>query len=80
MSLEMSSYETVLQTVRSWPTSWRFALLQEVLESLSPPVKRERHKQDTLSRALGLLNADRPAPSDAVIRLWLEEHRLEKYS
>jgi len=79
MSLEMSNYETVLQTVRNWPTSWRFALLQEVLESLSPPAEARRHKRDTLPRALGLLSTDRPAPSDAEIRLLLEEHRLEKY-
>ena len=36
-----------------------------------------RHK--TLQEALGLLAKGGPAPSDAEIQQWLDEHRIEKY-
>ena len=36
-------------------------------------------KRNTLQKALGMLAANQPAPSDADIEQWLHEHRTEKY-
>ena len=75
-----SDYETILQKVRGWPVAWRFALVYEVLMTLAPEFETSRHQRKTLQKALGLLSTDRPAPSDAEVRQWLEERRLKKYS
>ena len=73
------NYEDVLKTVRAWPAPARFMLVQEVLETLSAQTDAPRPRRRTLDRALGLLATDHPAPSDAVIQEWLDEHRREKY-
>lgn len=77
--LEMNSYETVLLTVRRWAPNKRFALLQDIINTLSPEMIEPRPKRSTLERALGLLSTDRPAPSDTEVRQFLDEHRAEKY-
>ena len=38
-----------------------------------------RPRRNTLDKAWGLLATDRPAPSDAEVEQWLNEHRMEKY-
>jgi len=73
------SYETVLDAVRQWPPDRRFALVQDVLSTLAPEVLPSRPRPKTLEKALGLLATSQPAPSDAEIKRWLDEHRLEKY-
>jgi hypothetical protein len=77
--LETTSYETILNTVRQWPPDRRFALVQDVLNTLAPEVKPSRSRRKTLEKALGLLATSQPAPSDAEIKQWLDEHRMEKY-
>lgn len=79
MSREMTDYEAILQAVRNWPATWRFALVQDVLKTLAPSSEAPRARRKTLEKALGLLSTDRPAPSDAEIQQWLDEHRLRKY-
>ena len=76
---ETTSYETVLNTVRQWPPDRRFVLVQDVLNTLAPKVAPSRPRRKTLKKALGLLATDQPAPSDAEIQQWLDEHRMEKY-
>ena len=76
---ETISYETILNTIRQWPLDRRFALVQDVLSTLAPEVSPTRPRRKTLEKALGLLAADQPAPSDAEIEQWLNEHRMEKY-
>ena len=73
------SYENVLDAVRQWPPDRRFALVQDVLSTLAPEVLPSRPRHKTLEKALGLLATSQPAPSDAEIKQWLDEHRLEKY-
>ena len=73
------SYETVLNTVRQWPLDRRFALVRDVLSTLVPEVLLSQPRPKTLEKALGLLATSQPAPSDAEIKQWLDEHRLEKY-
>jgi len=75
----ISSYETVLNAVRQWPPDRRFALVQDVLSTLAPEVSPTRPRRKTLKKALGLLATGQPAPSDAEIKQWLDEHLMEKY-
>jgi dihydroneopterin aldolase len=70
------SYETVLDAVRQWPPDRRFALVQDVLSTLAPKVLSPQPKPKTLEKALGLLATSQPAPSDAEIKQWLDEHRI----
>jgi len=72
-------YETILKTVRRWPAERRFALVQDVLNTLKSEATATPQKSNTLERALGLLATDRPAPSDAEIEKMLDERRMERY-
>lgn len=76
---ETSGYETVLRTVRQWPPTNRFALIRDVINTLSLEIVTPRPKRKTLEKARGLLSTDRPAPSDTDIQQWLGERRMEKY-
>jgi len=78
-SLKANSYETVLKTVREWPPDRRFALVRDVINALAAETFPSRSGRKTLERALGLLATGRPAPSDAEVKQWLDEHRMEKY-
>jgi len=53
--------------------------MQDILETLAPVPKMPAPRAKTLSKALGLLRTERPAPTDAEIERWLEEHLLSKY-
>jgi len=74
-----ANYEGVLNIVRQWPPLQQMALVQDVLKALTVRLEPARLPGDTLSRALGLLEADQPAPSDEEVEQWLDEHRMEKY-
>jgi hypothetical protein len=80
----MQNYETILQIIFQWPPTQRFALVQDVLNTLAPPsdveVMPTQARRQTLNKALGLLSTDRTPPSDSEIKQWLDEHRTEKYS
>ena len=73
------NYSTVLETVHDWPAARRLSLLQDILRTLEPELQRRRPRRPTLEAALGLLATGRPAPPDAEIGRWLDEHRQEKY-
>lgn len=76
---EITSYKTVLDIVSNWPPAIRFSLVQDILDTLAPQAEIPRSKRNTLEKALGLLATEGPAPSDAEIQQWLDEHRMEKY-
>lgn len=78
-TLKTNNYETVLNTIRQWSPGRRFALVQDVLNTLAPEMKPPRPRRKTLEKALGLLATSQPAPSDAEIKQWLDEHRMEEY-
>jgi hypothetical protein len=73
------SYETVVNTVSQWPPDRRFVLVQDILSTLAPKVSPPRPRCKTLEKALGLLATTQPAPSDAEIKQWLDERRMERY-
>lgn len=76
---ENINYDSILNTVRQWPTAQRMELVKDVLETISPRVEPAKKRQKTLSKALGLLATDQPAPTDEEVKQWLDEHRMEKY-
>jgi hypothetical protein len=78
-TLEPITYENIIKTVREWPPARRFALVQDVLNTLAPTAPPDKPRRKTLDKALGLLATARPAPSDAEIEQWLDERRMEKY-
>ena len=78
-TIKTNNYDSVLQTVRQWPPNRRFALVRDVIDSLATEVLPSQPRRKTLQEALGLLARSGPAPSDAEIQQWLDEHRIEKY-
>jgi hypothetical protein len=77
--LDNANYEGVLNIVRQWPILEQMALVQDLLKTLTARLEPARRPGNTLSRALGLLATDQPAPTDEEIEQWLDEHRVEKY-
>lgn len=78
-SVEATPYQDVLDVVRNWPATMRFDLLQDLLQTFAPKEEGQPIAKQTWNKALGLLSTDGPAPSDAEVRQWLDEHRMEKY-
>ena len=78
MSVSVETYETIRSTILQWPAEMRFALLRDLLYTLSP-ADRQPSGAGTLSQARGLLTGETPPPSDEQVRKWLDEHRQEKY-
>ena len=78
-TVEPTNYKAVIEIVRGWPPASRFSLVQDVLKTLAPEVEHFRSKRNTLEKALGLLATSQSAPSDAEVRQWLDEYRMEKY-
>src|SRR5262249_15897864 len=74
-----ANYEGVLNIVRQWTPLQQTALVEDVLTARTVRLEPARPARDTLNRALGLLEADQPAPSDEEVEQWLDEHRMEKY-
>lgn len=89
----VSDYESVLNRVREWPAADRFALVQEVLQTIAPVLTGSELDEDwwapradddrqtaALKRLRGIATRpDRPAPTDDEIKRWREEWRVEKY-
>lgn len=75
------TYTTVLNIVQRWTPEQKLTLIQEILRTLQTDLSKhyQRPPHDTLPLALGLLTSNMPAPSDAEIQNWLDEHRMEKY-
>jgi hypothetical protein len=76
MNVLETNYETILQAIRRWSPTKRFALMRDIINTLSPESVTPRPRRNTLERALGLLATDRPAPSDEDVQHWLDEHRI----
>ena len=78
MSVSVETYETIRSAVLQWPADMRFALLRDLLYTLSPS-DRQPSSAGTLSKARGLLTVEGPPPSDEQVKAWLDEHRQEKF-
>ena len=76
---ENLNYESVLKTIRQWSPAQQIELVQDVLQAISPRISPPKKHQKTLGRALGILATEKTAPTDAEVKQWLDEHRMEKY-
>ena len=74
-----TEYEAVLKTVSAWDQADRYALVQDVLETLTPESDRARRRRQALRRLEGMLGDVEPIPTDADITQWLVEERMKKY-
>lgn len=77
--IETRTYQSVLRTIGEWSLEWRLALIRDLAQSLQMDLDTRRKRKPTLHKALGLLATDKPAPTDAQVKEWLEEQRVEKY-
>ena len=82
----MSTTETndiaeVVGRVQGWPVPMRIALARQILETLEgvrcAPAKLPRGP--SAAEVAAKFKTDSPAPDDATVEQWLDEHRREKY-
>jgi hypothetical protein len=80
---ETNQIADVVRHVQNWPASLRVALARRILETLeSPPVEQlpaERPRGPTAAEIAAMFKTDKPAPDDATVKQWINEHRMEKY-
>jgi len=80
---ETSDITAVVQRVQSWPVRMRIALARRILETVEDPAAPElppaRPRGYSAEEVRAMLRIDKPAPDDATVKQWIEEHRLEKY-
>jgi hypothetical protein len=84
MTTTDAEYDAVVDQIRRWPDTRRFALLHEVLHMLAAETaagKREPAppRRSTLAQAIGLFKTEGPPPSDEQVRQLLEERRIERF-
>jgi hypothetical protein len=84
MSLvESKEIAEVLSRIRSWPAATRVALARRILETLeSPPVEQPPPplpRGPSAAEIAAMFKTEKPAPDDATVKQWIDEHRMEKY-
>jgi hypothetical protein len=61
----------------------KIALARRILETLeTPPVDQPRSgwpRGPTAAEIAAVFETNKPAPDDATVKQWLDEHRMEKY-
>jgi hypothetical protein len=78
MTNNESEVVEILHRVESWPQTMRISLARQILQSLEEG-QRQTPRGQSAAEVLALLKSDKPAPDDATVKKWLDEHRLEKY-
>jgi len=80
---ETNQIADMVQRIQSWPSPMRIALARRILETLeNPPVQQpplERPHGPTAAEIAVMFKAEKPAPDDATVKQWIDEHRMEKY-
>ncbi len=74
---EVNNYEHILRLVSDWSEDQQVAFVHDVLKVLER--KKERKREPTLQKALGLLATDQAPPTDEEVKQWLDDRRWEKY-
>jgi hypothetical protein len=81
--IETNQITYVLEHVRHWPAPMRLNLVRRILETLETPMPElpstERPRGPTAAEIAAMFKADKPAPDDATVKQWIDEHRMEKY-
>ena len=70
--------DTIIAQVTPWPMEDRVALAYQILSDMRKEVRQPAPRR-TLQRALGVAGGTSAPPDDALVRQWIEEHRLEKH-
>lgn len=78
MVSQPDDFQSVLKTVSSWPADQRASLAHALLQSLSTSDPSSR-KKPTLDEIVGIARGTGPAPTDAQVKQWLDEHRMRKH-
>ena len=95
MTATTTEFNEVLDRVREWPAEQRLSLARSVLATVSEPqasaddvisAMKARYPRlfahsDTqkLRAILDNATSDRPPPTDAEVKQWIDEQRMEKY-
>ena len=74
-----ADYWGVLEKVHGWPSELRLALAEALLHSLHRELHPNGSRGVPVEKVLGMAAGKGPPPSDATIKQWIEDHRLEKY-
>jgi hypothetical protein len=77
MATSANDAEAILQVISSWPSRDQLLLAQRILDQVL--TTGGTTKRTSWQELAGLAAPDGPAPDDARVSAWLEEHRLEKY-
>jgi hypothetical protein len=70
----------VLEKVRAWPLPMQISLARRILETVdaSQPAAGEPRGKSA-AEVMATLKTDKPAPDDAAVQEWIDEHRTQKY-
>jgi hypothetical protein len=75
---DLQGFDSVLSTVKQWPSALRLSLAQALLKSLEPEVTGKRQKV-TGAEAQGILAGPWPTPSDAEVDHMVDDYLSEKF-
>lgn len=81
--VETKEIADLIQRIQGWPPQLRIALARRILETLEssspqePPPRLPRGP--SAAEVAAMFKTDRPAPDDATVKQWIDEHRMEKY-
>ena len=73
----------VVDRVKSWPAAMRITLARKILESVEKAAGPEptplSARGPSAAEVMAMFKTDRPAPNDAEVSQWIDDHRMEKY-
>ena len=80
IAAEMAEFTDILGRITSWAPELRITLARRVLESVETSAPSQTPRRGySAAEVITLLNMPQPAPDDATVKRWLDEHRMEKY-
>ncbi len=77
---ETPEFTDILGRITSWPPELRITLARRVLESVeTSPSSQVTRRRLSAAEVIARLKMPQPAPDDASVKRWIDEHRMEKY-
>ena len=77
---ETPEFTDILGRITSWPPELRITLARRVLESVeTSPSSQVTRRPCSAAEVITRLKMPQPAPDDATVKRWIDEHRMEKY-
>ena len=73
---QVEDVQQVWQRIRSWPQPMRLSLAAKILQSLEA---EQTGPKKSLADLVGILESDKPPPTDEDVQQILEEERMRKY-